>query len=266
VNTRERQIVKVVAKLGPWLAPVPSAFFVARSSMAHLQLPVYMAAVVAAMIEVLGLATVHTALALADYNAGRRKVDPHAPAWIAVVLAGAYVVTTIGLVVVLEVAPWLATYAPALFPLLAIVGAVNLALIANQERREAQIAGQKAEAKAERQARRVSKSMSKTPSKTASKTASKDPVLNTSNLDTAAVQVGGIGARLDGLNRSNASKTARKAELLDMLLDIYVQDPRASATEIARRLDIGRSTVYHYQGELERLGRVRSNGNGIEVL
>jgi hypothetical protein len=40
VNNMERSTIKLVAKIAPWLAPLPSAFFVARSGMAHLGLPV----------------------------------------------------------------------------------------------------------------------------------------------------------------------------------------------------------------------------------
>lgn len=68
------------------------------------------------------------------------------------------------------------------------------------------------------------------------------------------------------LDALNLSKQERKARMLDTLLDIYRDDPEAGATDIARRLGIGRSTVYHYQGELEAAGRIKSNGNGIEVL
>lgn len=110
--------------------------------------------VAAAIIETLGLTTVHTALWLADWNRSKRKIDPSAPVVLAVALGLVYLVATLGLVVFLEVWPFLATYAPALFPLLAIVGAVNLALIAQQERRESHVKTQKAEA---RERRRLSK-------------------------------------------------------------------------------------------------------------
>ena len=55
----ERNAIDVVAKLRPWLAPFPSAYFVARSAMVHLNLPLAVAVVVAAIVETLGLATVH---------------------------------------------------------------------------------------------------------------------------------------------------------------------------------------------------------------
>jgi len=151
----ERNAVKFVAKLSPWLAPMPSAYFVARSSITHLALPWPVAVIVAAIIETLGLATVHTALWLSDWNHTKRKVDPSAPTVIALALGAVYLVTTLGLIVALEVWPDLATYAPALFPLLAIVGTVNLALIANQERREAEVVTEKAERKTARKESRL---------------------------------------------------------------------------------------------------------------
>lgn len=151
MNSIEKSAVKLIAKTAPWLAPVPSAFFVARASMEHLALPFAVAVVVAAIIETLGLSTVHTALWLFDWNGNKRKSDPGAPTLLAIILGAIYVVATVGLTIVLEVAPILATYAPALFPALAVVGAVNLALVAQQERREAGVKADKAERKANRQ-------------------------------------------------------------------------------------------------------------------
>jgi hypothetical protein len=262
---RERQLVKLVAKAGPWLAPMPSAFFVGRSSLVHLDLPLAVAVIAAVMIEVLGLATVHTALWLSDYNASRRKSDPRAPTWIAVVLAGGYLITTISLIVVLEVWPFLSVYAPALFPLLAIVGAWTLALIANQERREAAIKAQKAAISAERKARRVSKSLSKSPSKSVSKLDS-EPVPAAVVLDVQAnsnAEKIAVGDRIRG---AQVSKSARKEAMLDALLGMYLDNPTVGATDVARALGVARSTVYNYQSELERAGRIKSNGDGVQVL
>ena len=86
MNNLEKNAVRVVAKLAPWLAPLPSAYFVARSAMIHLALPLPVAIVVAAIIETLGLATVHTALWAYDWNAHKRKTDPTAPTGLAVAL------------------------------------------------------------------------------------------------------------------------------------------------------------------------------------
>ena len=105
MNNVEKNAVKIVAKLAPWLAPFPSAYFVARSAMVHLALPLPVAVVVAAIIETLGLATVHTALWAYDWNAHKRKTDPDAPVGLAIVLGAVYVAATLGLVVFLEVWP-----------------------------------------------------------------------------------------------------------------------------------------------------------------
>lgn len=262
MNNLEKTTVKMVAKAAPWLAPLPSAYFVARASMEHLGLPIAVAVIAAAIIETLGLSTVHTALWLSDYNGHKRKTDPSAPTWIALALGAVYIVATVGLVVVLEVAPFLATYAPALFPLLAVVGAVNLALISQHERREAGIAVQKEEARAQRKARRLSKSGVQDVSNTLSRKPGQ-----TSSVDTkAGVQDAPNVIETSSLDSVNASRQARKAQLLDALLDIYADDPKAGATDVSRQLGIGRSSVYNYLDELETAGRVRKNGHGVEVL
>jgi predicted transcriptional regulator len=244
MNTIEKNLVKFVAKLAPWFAPVPSAFFVARSALVHLSLPLPVAIVVAAIIETLGLSTVHTALWAYDWNTHKRKTDPTAPVLLAIALGGVYVVATLGLVVFLEVWPFLATYAPALFPALAVVGAVNLALISRQEQREADVESQKAEQRAQRHASRSVQKDVRHPSPNA--------------------QIDIQNAVLDTVNRA---RRQRKADILDAMVDIYVDSPEAGPTEIARRLGIGRSTVYNYLSDLETAGRiVRNNGSGIAVL
>jgi DNA invertase Pin-like site-specific DNA recombinase len=125
--------------------------------MVHLALPLPVAVIVAAIIETLGLSTVPTALWAYDWNAHKRKTDPGAPVPLSVALSAVYSMATLGLVVFLEVWPSLAAYAPAIFPALAVVGALNLALIAQQEPREASVKVQKAELKAARQVQRRGK-------------------------------------------------------------------------------------------------------------
>ena len=62
MNDLEKNAIKIVAKLSPWLAPFPSAFFVAPTFGIISLLPLPVGVIVAAIIETLGLATVHTAL------------------------------------------------------------------------------------------------------------------------------------------------------------------------------------------------------------
>ncbi len=246
MNTIEKNLVKLVAKLAPWLAPFPSAYFVARSGMDHLALPLPVAIVVAAIIETLGLSAVHSALWLADWNASKRKSDPRAPVVVAVALGAVYVVATLGLVVFLEVWPTLATYAPALFPALAVVGGVNLALISQQERREAVVKAQKAERKARRRARRPKDDTR--PSKPSSRTASKTGVLD---------------AQMDALRQGRKSKRDAR---LDALLTFYLDNPNAGPTEASRAIGVARQTVYNYLEDLEAAGRLARNDGTVKVL
>jgi len=119
----ELGLIKIVARLTPWFAPFPSAYFVARSSMKHLQIPSLVVIIIAAIVEFLGLTSVHTWLWLSDWNNRKRKNDPSAPAVYALVLCLAYLIITIGLTTLLEVFPSLSTYAPVFFPALALVDA-----------------------------------------------------------------------------------------------------------------------------------------------
>jgi len=147
--------VGLVAKVAPWLAPVPSAYFVVRSSVHHLAVPLWVAVVIGAIIELLGLTTVHSALWAYEWNLKRNKrQDAPAPLVLPVAMGVLYLAITVGLIVVLEVFPWLSTYAPGLFPFLSIVGTVNLAFVARQRKREEDRAERLEAARKERQERR----------------------------------------------------------------------------------------------------------------
>jgi len=237
MNTIEKNAVKIVAKFAPWLAPFPSAYFVARSAITHLDLPLPVAVVVAAIIETLGLATVHTALWAYDWNSHKRKSDPSAPIALAVVLGVVYVVATLGLVVFLEVWPNLATYAPAIFPALAVVGALNLAMISRQEQREATVREEKAERKARRQARRQGK-----------REGSNDLKSDT---------------HLDVLL---AGRRAKRNARMDALISFYRDHPHAGPTDAGRAVGVSRQTVYTYLAQLEREGCIARDDGKVTVL
>jgi hypothetical protein len=243
----EKNAIKAVAKLSPWLAPLPSAYFVARSAIVHLALPLPVALVVAAIIETLGLATVHTALWAYDWNVHKRKADPNAPLGLAVALGAVYVAATLGLVVFLEVWPSLAAYAPALFPALAVVGALNLAMISRQEQRESAVKVEKAERKAVRQARRQA-------ARQASHAKPSNESPGTAVLDAS-------------LDTARQTRRARRDARLDALLTYYASNPDAGPTEAGRAIGVSRQTVYTYLAELEAAGRIaRDDGRGIEAM
>jgi hypothetical protein len=155
----ENLLTEVAARLGPWLAPLPPAYFISRAAQAHLATPWPVALLMAATIELIGIAATHNALKLWTYNQTRRKNDPPAPFELAAVLALTYVVIGVSISSLLEIFPVLASLAPASFFLLAGVGYVSLALSTDHNRRLADITESKAEARARRLANRPHRSL-----------------------------------------------------------------------------------------------------------
>ena len=235
-----------IAAFGPWITPIPSAVLVANATVQDLHWNPALGWVAAAIIESLGLTTVSTSLLLWDYNAGKRKTDPNAPFFLAASLVGVYLISTIGLTVLLDIFPELARYAPALFPILALVGAVNLALRTGHRRRLTGIAQERAERKADRQANHLASGQL--------------AGLLMSNLPSNSVKTD---------NPLDRARYARKANLdsrLDSLLTLYQDNPTLGVTDVARALNMSRQTVYTYLDQLEQTGRIHRNGHGIEVL
>jgi predicted transcriptional regulator len=161
------------------------------------------------------------------------------------------VVATLGLVVLLEVWPVLATYAPAIFPALAVVGALNLAMISQQERRETTVEAEKVQ---RREQRRASRNRNRSVQESIQRSASR------------AAQSVHRDAQDSVLDVVNRTRRQRKAAILDAMVDIYLDSPRIGATELSRRLSIGRSTVYNYLSELEVNGRIARKDGTVKVL
>ena len=242
----ETNLTDGIAAFGPWITPIPSAVLVANATVKDLHWSAELAWVAAAIIESLGLTTVSTSLLLWEYNAAKRKTDPDAPFLLAASLVGVYLVSTIGLTVLLDIFSDLARYAPALFPILALVGAVNLALRSGHRRRLASIAQDRADRKAERQANRptMGNLSDLLESNTSSNSVKTDNSLDKARLARKNIQVG----------------------RLDSLLTLYLDNPNMGVTEAARTLNMSRQTVYTYLEQLQATGRIHRNGNGVEVV
>jgi len=148
--------------------------------------------------------------------------------------------------VLLDIFPDLARYAPALFPILALVDAVNLALRSGHRRRLAGIAQDRAERKAERQA--VRPTVGSLTELLASNAAS-----NTVNPDSTLIKARQARAVIQG-NR------------MDNLLTLFRDNPTIGVTDAARTLNMSRQTVYSYLERLETEGRIRRNGHGVEII
>lgn len=242
----ETNLTDGIAAFGPWITPIPSAALVANATVQHLHWSNALGWVTAGIIESLGLTTVSTALALWEYNAGRRKTDPSAPFPLAASLVGVYLVSTIGLTVLLDILPDLSRYAPALFPLLALVGAVNLALRAGHRRRLNALAQEKAEKRAERQANRPTAG-------SLTELLGPETASTTVNPDSSLV-------------KARQARTSIQANRMDKLLTLYLDNPTIGVTDAARTLNMSRQTVYTYLDRLESEGRIRRNGHGVEIV
>lgn len=188
------------------------------------------------VIETLGFSSVHTWLLLTDWNTKSRKTDAKAPANFALLLVIFYLIITVSLTVGLEIIPNWSVFTPALFPFLAIIGAVNLILVAQQEQREL-------DAKTVHQERLEKRRFSKNFAVQSDST--KASIL--ANFDT-------------NLDLANEARKNNKYTLLERLEGVISEHPEKGVTELKNLLGVrSRSTVYAYIKELEAMGRVKKN-------
>lgn len=284
----EQRAIDLVARLAPWLAPGPSAYFVARSAQHHLDVPPAIAIIIAAVIETLGISTVASTLRLYDWNqssltpAGNlkrgRTLAPLGLLWLSIATGAVYVIVTIGLTVVLEVRPTWSTGAPAIFPLLAVVGAINLAIRSNQARRESPdqlTASDRSTDRPQTRARTTSnRSNSRAQTGQTPVTArSQTNHLPGHDLDTDQTQTGqpahvltGQPATLAQLDRANQARRATRAQATGQLLQFFDQNPTASHRQAAQQIGRSKSWVTATLADLESANQIRRNGHGIEVL
>jgi hypothetical protein len=162
----EATAVDLVARLGPWAGPVPTAYLVFRATHGPpLSWPWAISAIAAAFIEVMGLSAINTALIFREHNKalpedkadakeedkGRNKADAkeeakrrrkqrmakqyRAPFALALTLAVGYLAVIVALTVLLDTWPRLAQGAPLLFPLLSGAAYAIIAMRADHRRR-----------------------------------------------------------------------------------------------------------------------------------
>lgn len=267
----EEGIIDFVSKLSPWIAPLPSAWFVHDATVRHLTGNSGLAWTIAVVIETLGLTTTHTALGMHAWNKTHaEQPEKQAPFWLAVILAFVYVIATLMLISVLEVKPEWQHYAPAMFPLLAVVGAVNLALrshhnnrireernvIDDEKARQRQIEDEDRAQKLEEKRLRAMAKYGLTVNQNVNL-----PVNQPSITDIDNQNDGALTAKLIAGKRSKID--ARR----DMLVDIVRNEPNIEKAELARRLGLG--SVNTLNADIEHLvafGRVKFENRVFEVL
>ena len=231
-----KKFVQFVANLAPYIAPVPSAYFVARSSIHHLGIPLVIGVVTGLVIETLGFSSVHTWLLLTDWNTKSRKTDAKAPANFALLLVFFYLIVTVSLTVGLEIIPNWSVFTPALFPFLAIIGAVNLILVAQQEQREIEVKNVQLERSEKRR-------------------------LSThSSVQNDVTKPSNLGNFDNNLNKANEARKRNKTTNLNTIKTIITEHPNVGVTELKNATGIrSRTTIYNYLEEIKKNGNLSIN-------
>jgi hypothetical protein len=154
MTKQKRSSIQWVSAVVPALSAFPAAYFVARSTWAHLVLgwpgigdtPLWLGAATAVVaglvVEGLGTVSVFLAATFWRWNrwkatrpdeGGRRRVLKAgydlAPFWLAAANVGVYLAATAVLLLLLEAVPEAAGYAPFLFPWLTLVGGLCWSLL-----------------------------------------------------------------------------------------------------------------------------------------
>jgi hypothetical protein len=157
VQELETTLVDTLASVAPWLGPIAPAYLAYKAMVGVLGLPVWVAFVIAAVIELLGISTINTAVQFWNYNQTKRQSDPKAPFWMAVIMAVFYLTVVLVVNVLLDNAEMIQKTAKFLLSALSPVAAVTLSLRAQHTRRVLTVADRKVQEKAERAERKMQK-------------------------------------------------------------------------------------------------------------
>ncbi len=251
----EARLTDFIAGLVPWIAPIPSAVLVANATMRYLGWGEPVAIVAGLIIEGLGLTSTSTALTLWEWNQRKPEGEPAAPFWLAGLLVAVYLISTIGLTVVLAMDTELVRIAPAIFPILAVVGTVNIALRAQHKHRLARISNEHLERQADEAARKAERKAERTERESRRQ----------QSVQKLSGEPSGDSKLDSWTTRMLMSRRQKHDAQLQALVDTLRQYGDIGPTELGRTIGTSRSTVYTYLGELEQAGRVHKNGNGWEV-
>lgn len=162
----------------------------------------------------------------------------------------AVILVAVLLTVVLDTQPSWSVIAPAIFPFLSLAGVTVIALRKDYQKRIQQIANEKAERKAERQ---MAHGFQRQDLRGLFESPMSSDMSNNGQIDM-------------NLNRLQAGRKAKLDNRLARLLDAFRVNPTLGISDAARALDVSRQTIYSYMDQLERSGKIRRNGHGVEVL
>jgi len=286
----ERGAVAVAVTGAGWLAPLPSAFAAYHAGVSSLAWPAGVALGAAVAVELTGLATTSTLLELRRYNCDKRKSDPVAPVTLAGVLVGVYFVAALALVVLVGNFPSLASWVPALFPVLSIAGLSTIAIRDDHRRRLVAVRGAARE-RSER--RRASRSGNRSGDRTGKRSgrrsggqvvgpqsdqatgsqsdrrdgktvvAGVDPGADQEEIVSNSARIP-VGQSVRG-NGSGGQENGDRLAALDRLVEFYTVNPGASYSVAGRSVGRSKSWVVGAVSDLVGAGVLTKNGNGVEV-
>jgi len=157
-GTVEAILVAIVGRVACWLAPLPSAVLVANAASGLFELAGLWAAVIAVVLELVGLVTSNLWLNAQEWNRTKRSSDPKANETLAKYLMAVYFGTTFLLLLAVEVPRMIAErdiggLTALLFPVVSIVGILALNERMLQWHRKKAVIDDKAMKKAAREER-----------------------------------------------------------------------------------------------------------------
>jgi hypothetical protein len=244
MGAAEAVLVSIVGRVACWLTPLPSAVLVSRAAGHVFDLDGWWSTVIAAVLELVGLVTSNLWLTAKEWNANKRKSDPSANEQLALGLVVTYFITAfllllaVELPVVIETGTWTGLTA-LLFPCLSAVGVIALNERVAHFRRVAEVDNKK-------RSRKRSGVVQGNGHRGASE---RSETVNTTSL-----------------NRANAARKVSRQEALDALVAVFEQDPKTSYSQAGRAVGRSKSWVAGAVVDLEQAGRLRRNGDGIEIL
>jgi hypothetical protein len=239
MGAAEAVLVSIVGRVACWLTPLPSAVLVSRAAGRVFALSGWWSTVIAVVLELVGLVTSNLWLTAREWNANKRKSDPAANERLALVLVVSYFVTAFLLLLAVELPPviemgeWTGLTA-LLFPGLSAVGVIALNERVAHFRRVAEVKANKRQ-RSGRRSGSVQNDRSE-------------------------------AAKVDALNRANTARKISRQEALDALVEVFERDPGTPYSQAGRAVGRSKSWVAGAVADLEQAGRLRRNGDGIEVL
>lgn len=238
-------IIDIVSAYVPLLAPLVPALLTLAAIAEHypvlLHIPTAAAVgigiVAAAAVESLGVLSIETALAMWQWNQ-TAAADDRAPLWLAVTATAVYMVTVVGLVVLLKIFPALAVWS--LLPLTALGAIASVIAVSRKQHSEREYA----------RSRQVKPAI-----------VAGDVLPVADELSTVAVAT---PKKSPATTNRKLPAAERRFQLLALLNDVEVPDD-INKSALAEALDCSRSTVSADMAALVKAGRLSLNGV-VEVL